>query len=114
VGVVSLTNKLGLEEGKEYVVYGIVYGTMSNKPLEEGCWFYLDDDVELMSFHSRYFKIIDNSLSSYWEFAMTDGLFRNAPHLVFKEWAEDSWFYEALDEGDPKAIGLYAKYKIFK
>lgn len=100
--------QLNLELNVDYTVYGIIF--RDNSP-----WYYLcldEDDEYPKPFAGEFFQVLDTRLSAYW--SLSSQLMQNGgiqSQLVFKEWSEDSTFYERLVEGDPKAIELFRKYR---
>ena len=100
--------EIGLEVGREYPVYGVVF--WDNSP-----WYYLcseDYDKYPKPFAAEFFNVLDDKLSSFWKLsAMDQGKGEILSSLVFDEWAKDSTFYERLVEGDPEAVDLFAKYR---
>lgn len=100
--------QLNLEIDKEYVVYGIVF--RDNSP-----WYYicLDlDDESPTAYPSELFTVIDGRLSAYWTLSVIihpNGDVMSS--VVFEEWCNDTFFYERLVDGDPKAIAVFEKYR---
>lgn len=100
--------EIGLELGKVYVVYGIVF--WDNSP-----WYYVcleDCDEYPTPFAAEFFSVLDRRLSSHWRLAveeLSEGEVYSA--LVFDEWAEDRSYYEKLVDGNSEAEELFACYR---
>ncbi|WP_139044342.1 hypothetical protein [Marinobacterium stanieri] len=94
--------QLNLEIGKEYCVYGVAF--RDNSP-----WYYLcldEDDESPTAYPAELFNIKKSNLSSCWILSL------ESSSILFEEWANDSFFYERLVEGDPEALGIFKSYKI--
>ena len=97
-----------LEIGKEYVVYGVVF--WDGYP-----WYYVcseDYDEYPKPFAADFFDVTDNSVSPYWVFSPCSIKDNKESSMLFKEWAEDAYFYENLLDGDPQAEALFLQYKL--
>lgn len=99
---------LDIEVNTIYTVYGIEF--RDNSP-----WFYLcsDSDSEYPKPYAHvFFEILDDRLSRYWRLATEQNNNNSAEaRLVFKEWAENSFFYELLLDGDDKISGVFSKMR---
>lgn len=103
----SDNDDLGIDIGKEYVVYGVVF--WDNSP-----WFYICEDEEdtyPTPFPAEFFDIKNNRFPADWQlsFRCTDGIPES--ELVFSEWASDPMFYEKLVDGCEKELVVFSKYK---
>lgn len=100
------SGELGLEPGREYVVYGVLI--RDNSP-----WFYICDegDEYPTPYPFEQFNITDKSFPSNWElgYHIVNGATRT--ELVFPEWAITPSFYENLINGCDKEVKIFNKYK---
>ena len=105
----NYNSRFALIEGKEYIVYGI---TLFLGHL----WYYLCD--ENYSYYpiwnpSPLFKVVDKSLSKYWQFNYFPPKSFESEHIIFgfPEWVNDLYFYDQLTDGKEEYKLLFAKYK---
>ncbi len=95
--------------GKEYVVYAV-------GEFENATWYCICD--EHYTYYPMWrpfplFGIVDNRLSRYWVFSLQEWENKKQPLISFPEWANDSYFYGELVEGnsnDQNAV-TFRKYK---
>ena len=101
---------VGLEKGKEYVVYGILHE-------DRGLSYYVcadDDDEYPIPLAAEFFTVIDGRLSIYWRPVYRPekearSYFYSA--FLMEPWAEDASFYENLVEGAENELSVFQKYK---
>lgn len=90
---------------KIYVVYGII--CLRFKIL------YLICDEDYMYYPignpAPLFEVIDNKLSMYWvlNYCRKKDYFE----IVFKEWFQESYYYDKLTDGETSAVSIFQKYK---
>lgn len=99
---------LDIEVNQVYTVYGIEF--RDNSP-----WFYLcpDNDSEYPKPYAHvFFEILDDRLSRYWRLATEQSINNSTEaRLVIKEWAENSFFYELLLDGDDKISDVFSRMR---
>lgn len=95
--------------GKTYQVYAftLVFGHV---------WYYICDET-----YSHYpvwtpsllFELVDGRVSSFWQLGFLRGNISEEPFpiIAFKEWVEDSTFYDRLTDGQPLAVETFRQYK---
>ncbi len=98
--IFEIPENFHLVEEKEYTVYGLLF--------EKGLVFYLINDEGWGELYPSWnpaplFKVTKNQLSKYWIFSeYTNKKFENRTFIIFKEWAEDEYFYTGLVDGEEK------------
>ncbi|MCH1430185.1 MAG: hypothetical protein L7U87_05415 [Chlamydiales bacterium] len=99
----------GLEVGKRYTVYGIVF--VENSP-----WYCIDADDysnNIIPYAAELFEVVDDRLSSCWKLSVAkeyDGTIYSS--LVFPEWADDPLYYQRLLDNYEEDVEIFKKYRI--
>ncbi len=96
-------------QGRQYTVYGMTIW-------HNYMWYYIADEAYL--YYPRWnpaplFDVVDNRLSKYWVFSFQRGCNESSTYtsIVFPEWANDPYYYDALTDGEEQAVELFKKYK---
>lgn len=100
-------DELGVDIGKEYIVYGIVF--WDNAP-----WYYIcedEDDNYPTPSPADLFDIVDNHLPAGWQLSFRCINGKPESEIVFSEWANDPMFYEKLVDGSKREIDIFLEYK---
>ena len=100
--------RVWLEIGQTYLVYGVAFRDGENIP-----WFLIceDEDDEYPKPHlSAFFEIVDGKIPCDWAFTTTPN---NAGEISFlpKRWAKDPCFLEKLDDEEIGAVEYFRELK---
>jgi hypothetical protein len=105
--IVGLDFLDGIEIGKEYSVYGIVFW-------ESVPWYYICEDESYeypVPYFAGFFRIVDTVLPSDFRLVWYLDDIHQA-YILPEEWADDRMFYEKLLDGNEPERILFRKMKM--
>lgn len=100
--------EVGLEIGRQYTVYGVVFRNGEDLP-----WFLVceEDNDDYPTPHlGAFFNIVDGEIPVEWEFTTTTTNVGNIGILP-KRWARDPYFMEKLVNGEADALNYFRQLK---
>lgn len=109
LGVGGINGSFHLKMGMEYVVFGVTYKfKIPFYYVCDECFSYYP-----MAYVASAFTILDDRLSKYWRYSITsyEGSGDYYTKLVFKEWANDEYYYDRLTNNNPADVKLFAAYR---
>jgi len=100
--------EVGLEIGRQYVAYGVVFRNGEDLP-----WFLVcEDDDECPTPHlGAFFKIVDGEIPTGWELTLSITNLGKIGILP-KRWASDPYFLEKLIDGEKEAWNYFRQLKL--